>query len=89
LGGEIQVQWKPKGDIAHKKVQDAGLSLDRVYKTDDLISGDVCTFTATGIQDGPLLKGVEFRPHDMITTHSVVMRSATGTVRWIEAEHRV
>jgi len=52
----------------------------------DLVSGDV-VFSATGVTNGAMLRGVH-RHGDFITTESVVMRSATGTVRWIKARHR-
>src|SRR6266700_1800092 len=56
------------------------------YEIADLVKGD-CLFAATGVTDGALLDGVKFRK-DVIETETVVMRSATGTVRWIRAEHR-
>ena len=49
--------------------------------------GDDVFFAATGITDGNLLRGVRYWP-DGATTHSMVMRSRSGTVRWVEAEHR-
>ncbi len=56
------------------------------YKLDDLVHGD-CVFAATGISGGSMLRGVRFRP-GTIETDTVVMRSRTGTIRWIRAEHR-
>ncbi|RAI33378.1 fructose-bisphosphatase class II, partial [Rhodoplanes elegans] len=56
------------------------------YQLEDLVTGD-CVFAATGIVSGSLLRGVRFRP-GIIETETVVMRSTTGTVRWIRAEHR-
>ncbi len=56
------------------------------YRLKDLVRGD-CVFAATGVTTGSLLKGVRFR-EGVIETETVVMRSATGTVRWIKAEHR-
>ena len=52
-----------------------------------MAKGD-CIFAATGVTDGSMLKGVKRRKDGIITTESVVMRSATGTVRWIRARHR-
>jgi fructose-1,6-bisphosphatase II / sedoheptulose-1,7-bisphosphatase len=60
--------------------------LNRKYGLMDLVSGDV-VFSATGVTDGAMLRGVH-RDGEYITTESVVMRSATGTVRWIRARHR-
>ena len=57
-----------------------------VYGIEDMVKGD-CLFSATGVTDGSLLSGVKFRK-DVIQTETVVMRSVTGTVRVIKAEHR-
>ena len=61
--------------------------LDRVYSLEELAKGDVM-FTATGVTDGTMLKGVR-RIGNRMTTQSIVMRSKTGTVRVIEAEHNI
>jgi fructose-1,6-bisphosphatase II / sedoheptulose-1,7-bisphosphatase len=53
---------------------------------EDMVKGD-CLFAATGVTTGSMLSGVRFHP-DVIETETVVMRSVTGTVRWIRAEHR-
>ncbi len=57
-----------------------------IYGVSDLVRGD-CLFAATGVTTGSLLSGVKFRK-DVIETETVVMRSVTGTVRYIKAEHR-
>jgi fructose-1,6-bisphosphatase II / sedoheptulose-1,7-bisphosphatase len=56
------------------------------FQIEDMVRGD-CLFAATGVTDGPMLAGVKFGDH-IIETETVVMRSVTGTVRWIRAEHR-
>ena len=56
--------------------------------TDDLVSGDDCFFVATGITDGELMQGVRYRSGGA-TTHSLVMRSRSGTIRNILSEHRL
>ena len=56
------------------------------YEIGDMVKGD-CLISATGVTDGALLRGVKFRK-DVIETETVVMRSVTGTVRYIKAEHR-
>ena len=61
--------------------------LDRIYRLDDLAKGD-CIFAATGVTSGSLLDGVKRLPGGRMTTESVVMRSSSGTVRWIRSEHR-
>jgi fructose-1,6-bisphosphatase II / sedoheptulose-1,7-bisphosphatase len=57
------------------------------YEIEDMVKGD-CLFAATGVTDGSLLSGVKFRKDGLIETETVVMRSVTGTVRMIKAEHR-
>ena len=57
-----------------------------MLKTDDLVSGDDCFVAATGVTTGSLLRGVSYRK-DSVVTHSIVMRSRSGTVRMIEARH--
>ncbi|HYF05742.1 MAG TPA: class II fructose-bisphosphatase [Patescibacteria group bacterium] len=62
------------------------IDTEKVYFTEDLAGGDYVTFTATGVIDGPLLSGVKFG-QNKITTHSVVMRAKSSTVRYITSEH--
>ena len=62
--------------------------LDRIYKLEDLAKGD-CIFAATGVTSGSLLEGVKLKRGGKMTTESVVMRSSSGTVRWIKSEHKV
>jgi fructose-1,6-bisphosphatase II len=87
LDGVIQGRLWPKDDDERQKAVDAGLDLDRVLTTDDLVSGDDVFFVATGITDGELLRGVHYRAGGA-TTHSLVMRSRSGTIRSIVSEHR-
>ena len=56
--------------------------------TDDLVSGDNCFFAATGITDGDLLKGVQYTTGSA-HTQSIVMRSMSGTVRVVDAHHKL
>ena len=86
-GGMIQGRLAPTDDEERQRAIDAGHDLDRVLTTDDLVTSDNCYFAATGITDGDLLRGVRYR-HDRIVTESIVMRSTSGTVRLVEAEHR-
>jgi fructose-1,6-bisphosphatase II len=87
LGGVIQGRLWPTDDDERQKAIDAGHDLERVLTTDDLVSADDCFFVATGITDGELLKGVRYA-HGGATTHSLVMRSRSGTIRSITSEHR-
>jgi fructose-1,6-bisphosphatase II len=87
LGGAIQGRLHPRNDAERAALESDGLDPDAVLTTDDLVSGDDVFFAATGITDGNLLRGVRYWP-DGATTYSMVMRSRSGTVRWVEAEHR-
>ena len=90
LGGTIQGRLWPQDDAERQRALDAGHDLDPdfVLGTDDLVTGDDCFFVATGITDGELMKGVRYRGNGA-TTHSLVMRSRSGTIRSITAEHRL
>ncbi|MFK4087331.1 class II fructose-bisphosphatase [Kribbella sp. NPDC020789] len=88
LGGKIQGRLWPTDDEERQKAIDAGHDLDRVLDTDDLVSGDDCFFVATGITDGELLRGVRYG-RSTARTHSLVMRSRSGTIRSIESVHQL
>ena len=85
MGGALQGKLWPKDDEERQKALDAGHDLDRVLHIDDLVRGDVF-FVATGITDGELLRGVQYRAGGC-TTQSLVMRSRSGTIRSIESLH--
>ena len=86
LGGTIQGVLAPRDDDERQKAIDAGLHLDTVLSTDELVRGDNAFFVATGITDGELLRGVRYRA-DGCFTQSLVMRSKSGTIRLIDAHH--
>jgi fructose-1,6-bisphosphatase II len=88
LGGTIQGRLWPRDDAERAKAMDAGHDLDRVLDTGDLVRSDNVFFVATGITDGELLRGVRYRAGGA-TTHSLVMRSKSGTIRVIESHHRL
>jgi fructose-1,6-bisphosphatase II len=88
MGGAIQGQLAPKDDEEHQKAIDRGYDLDRILTTEDLVSGENVFFCATGVTDGDLLQGVRYSGGGC-TTQSIVMRSKSGTVRMIEAYHRL
>ncbi len=86
LGGDIQGRLKFRNPGERQRAIAMGLSdPDRVFALDDLASGDVI-FSATGVTDGDLLDGVRFGRRGA-TTQSLVMRSTSGTVRWVTAKH--
>jgi fructose-1,6-bisphosphatase II len=88
LGGTLQGRLWPRDDDERQKAIDAGLDLDRVLQLPELVASDNVFFVATGITDGDLLRGVRYRG-GTATTHSIVMRSKSGTIRLIESEHRL
>ncbi|CAN5398314.1 class II fructose-bisphosphatase [soil metagenome] len=88
MGGEIQALLAPRNEGEKAAAIAAGYNLDKVLTTEDLVSGDNCFFAATGITDGDLLRGVRYERHGA-RTQSLVMRSRSGTVRMIDARHRI
>ncbi len=89
LGGDFQGRLKFRSEEEKQRALRMGVKdLDKAYKIDELASGHVM-FIATGVTDGPFLKGVKFLAHRQVKTHSVVMRSKTGTIRNIEAQHNL
>lgn len=87
VGGEIQAKLWPRSEEERRKALDMGYDLNKIYTTDDLCSGQNIFFSATGITDGELLKGVRYFGGGA-RTETLVMRSKSGTVRRIEAVHR-
>lgn len=88
MGGAIQAVLAPTDDDEKQKAIDRGYDLSRVLTTEDLVSGENVFFCATGVTDGDLLQGVRYSSGGC-TTQSIVMRSKSGTVRMIEAYHRL
>ena len=88
MDGVIQGKLWPTSDAERERALAAGLDLDQILMTDDLVSGDDCFFVATGITDGELMKGVRYRAGGA-STHSLVMRSRSGTIREIISDHKL
>jgi fructose-1,6-bisphosphatase II len=88
MGGELQGRLWPQNETERAAAVAAGYDLDRVLSTNDLVRGDNCFFAVTGITDGEVLKGVHYDAQGA-TTQSLVMRSKSGTVRLIDARHRL
>jgi fructose-1,6-bisphosphatase II len=88
LGGAIQGKLWPRDDEERRRALDAGHDLDQVLTTGDLVTGENIFFCATGITDGEMLEGVRYTPQGP-TTHSIVMRSKSGTIREVRSEHRL
>jgi len=86
LGGAIQGRLYPRNDEERRALLDAGYEIEKVLSTDDLVAGEDVFFAATGITNGALLNGVRYDERGGVT-HSMVMRSRSGTVRYIDARH--
>jgi fructose-1,6-bisphosphatase II / sedoheptulose-1,7-bisphosphatase len=87
VGGQMQGRLVLDTEEKRDRAAKMGVKDPRKkYAAEDMVKGD-CLFAATGVTDSPMLRGVKFH-RGVIETETVVMRSATGTVRWIRAEHR-
>ena len=87
LGGAIQGKLYPRNDEERSSLLADGFDLDQVLDADTLAAGDDLFFAATGITDGYLLEGVRYWA-DGATTYSMVMRSRSGTIRYVKSDHR-
>ena len=86
LGGAMQGRLWPRTDEERQALVEAGYDPERVLTTDDLVAGVDVFVAATGVTDGALLRGVRYTRAGAVTD-SIVMRSRSGTVRRIEAQH--
>jgi fructose-1,6-bisphosphatase II len=87
IGGGLVGKLWPRDDTERQAAIDQGYDLDRQLTQDDLVTGNDCFFSATGVTDGDVLQGVRYVGKTAATTESLVMRSRTGTVRRIHARH--
>ena len=87
IGGQMQTRLVLDTEEKHERAAKMGIKDPRrKYQIEDMVKGE-CLFAATGVTDGRMLRGVQFG-REIIETDTVVMRSTSGTVRWIRAEHR-
>lgn len=86
LGGEIQGRLVPSNAAELERCKRMGLDVNKILRMDDLVKGDDAIFAATGVTDGELLRGVRFTGA-YSETHSLVMRTKSGTVRFVEGRH--
>ena len=86
IGGTIQCKAWPRDEKEREAAIAAGIDLDKVYKTEDLVNSEDMFFAATGVSSGELLKGVRY-VRGGAWTHSLAMRSRSGTIRWVESWH--
>jgi fructose-1,6-bisphosphatase II len=87
IGGSMLGRLWPRDDDERRRAVEAGYDLDRILTHDDLVSGNDCFFSATGVTDGDMLQGVRYRGAGRATTESLVMRSRSGTVRRVATTH--
>jgi fructose-1,6-bisphosphatase II len=87
IGGEIQCKIWPRSDEEREKLKADGVEVDQVFRTNDLVKGTDVSFAATGITSGELMDGVQYFGWGARTS-SVMMRSRSGTVRYIQARHK-
>ena len=87
IGGQMQTRLVLDTEEKRERAAKMGIKDPRrKYQIEDIVKGE-CLFAATGVTDGRMLRGVQFGK-DVIETETVVMRSNSGTIRWIRAEHR-
>ncbi len=92
MGGDFQGKLMPSSKEEMDRCRQLGWTDERLSQNmsiEDLVKGEDVFFAATGISDGDLLKGVVYYENKIAKTHSVVMRAKTGTIRFIEAYHRL
>ncbi len=90
MEGEFQGRLYPMNDEEKIRCKDMGVDdINKILTIDDLAKGNEILFAATGISNGELLKGVVYYENNRAKTNSVVMRAETGTIRFIEAIHRL
>jgi fructose-1,6-bisphosphatase II len=87
LGGQILGRLHPRNDAERAAAQAQGYDLTRVLTIDDLVRGNDAFFAATGVTDGELLRGIRYDSYGA-RSHSLVMRSRSGTIRYIDTHHR-
>ncbi len=86
LRGDMQAKFYFRGDEDRELVTSEGYKPDRTFGIDDLCSGENIFFAATGITSGDLLRGVRYE-EDYAYSHSMVLRSKSGTIRYVDAYH--
>jgi fructose-1,6-bisphosphatase II len=88
MGGEMQCRLWPRDEDERQFALETELDLERVMTTDDLVGSPNVFFAATGVTGGEYLRGVDFTG-DSVYTHSVIMRSKTGSIRYMDARHNL
>lgn len=87
IGGELQGKLMPNTKEEEERCKNMGAKLDEVYYMDDLAKGNEMMFAATGVSYGELLDGVKYMENNKASTHTLILRAETGTIRFIESIH--
>lgn len=88
LDGQMLARLDPQSQTEKEAIQEAGIDQGAILTVDDLVKSDDCFFAATGISGGDFLHGVRFSGRHTIT-HSMIIRSKTGTIRYVESFHNI
>lgn len=89
LDGEFQGILKPVTEDQRRRCIEMGCDLEKVYHIEDLAKGDQMSFAATGVSYGELLEGVKYMENNTASTHTLVLRLETGTIRFIQSIHKL
>lgn len=89
IGGDFQGILAPLNEEHKARCIEMGVVLDKVYYIDDLAKGDEMSFAATGVSYGELLNGVKYGENNTASTHTLVLRAETGTIRFLESVHHL
>ena len=89
LDGGFQAKLKPVDEEQKRRILEMGGDLNKVYDIDDLVKADEVVFAATGVSSGGLLNGVVYGPNNTAKTQTLVLRNESGTIRYIDAIHRL
>ena len=89
LGGELQGKLLPQEEGEAERCIKMGLDVNKILYMEDLVRGQEVYFAATGITDGEFLKGVRYLGNDSVKTHSIAMRTESGTIRFVDSIHRL
>ncbi len=88
LGGDMLMRLDPQQESERANLLESGFDLSRIYTLSEMCSSNLTHFAATGITDGPMLRGVQYTAHGAIT-HSLVIRGQTRTLRFVESHHHI
>lgn len=87
IGGELQGKLNPTTEEQKERCKKMGADLNKVYYMEDLAKGDEMSFAATGVSYGELLEGVKYMENNKASTHTLILRAETGTIRFIKSIH--